>query len=544
MLPDKINELKNFIEGPICIAEFESNEDKLVIVQINKQSEFADKISSLCQLIEPKSSPTEEIKIDESLNIKVLSALPKWVENCVLNYQISNINTAYYLIDNNFWFLSTNKELLKESYLKIVRGNVVANNSAFKSLKTNFSSKENSFKYSLNQPLKILNNSKYRYDFGSQIEYKDTTILASVVIKEPITPTTDTNIVWKNYLDSTLIKVSQPLINKKMSTTGMLLQDSKNNLYLINTAGRILWKRAIDEPIVNNIIPYSFKNEASFIFTTPKKLYQIDFSGNFVGNYPILLNDHPTSDISLFDYENNGDFRIFIPTENKKIQVFDNRGNLVLGFNPEDFDSPILSPVQHFVLDKKDYLTVSDQFTSRILDRKGNERVKISDKFTKNSASNFYTLKKNKNYYLVTSDTLGNIIKIEVPSGKTTVQKALNSNKYHHFYLVDRQDNAQIFLFITENELIGFSESGEVILKKTYVRDVHFTESYIDDSERYVALFDAENNSASFLNLNALNNKESRKIEAYSALNIFLKEKSLAIITGSTENAVILYNIK
>ena len=57
------------------------------------------------------------------------------------------------------------------------------------------------------------------------------------------------------------------------------------------------------------------------------------------------------------------------------------KGALVKGWNSLKSDKRIVSPVEHFRVEGKDYIVYADCYRLYILDRKGKERVRVSTVF-------------------------------------------------------------------------------------------------------------------------------------------------------------------
>ena len=97
--------------------------------------------------------------------------------------------------------------------------------------------------------------------------------------------------------------ITNPSDNKNY----ILVQDAKDQLYLISDIGRILWKRPLDGRIMGTIQQFLIKGKAQniLLFNTVDKIYQVNIDGNNVGNFPVLLPSHATTSISLFDFKSH-----------------------------------------------------------------------------------------------------------------------------------------------------------------------------------------------------------------------------------------------
>ena len=121
----------------------------------------------------------------------------------------------------------------------------------------------------------------------------------------------------------------------------------KNNIYLINQVGRILWKLPLPELINSEIyqVDYFRNGKLQLLFSTRNNLYLIDRMGNFVDHYPIKLRSPATCGVSVFDYDNTRDYRLFIACEDKKVYAYTKEGALLKGWNFGQSESEVTQPV-------------------------------------------------------------------------------------------------------------------------------------------------------------------------------------------------------
>ena len=185
--------------------------------------------------------------------------------------------------------------------------------------------------------------------------------------------------VWESLLDTVIRYKPQIVINHRNHHKEIFIQDTRNRIYLINASGRILWKVPLREKIMGQAyqIDYYRNNKLQYLFNTRHYLYLIDRNGNFVERFPVALRSPATNSMSLFDYDKNKNYRIFIAGEDKKLYAYDKQGNLIPGWNIPKCESIVTGPVHHFVTGGKDYIVFSDTMNLYILDRRGNKRVRV-----------------------------------------------------------------------------------------------------------------------------------------------------------------------
>ena len=169
---------------------------------------------------------------------------------------------------------------------------------------------------------------------------------------------------WESRIDAPVSSKPFIVTNHDDNSTEILVQDENNNLYLINSSGLEIWKIQLDESIFGNVYQIdAFKNgKLQYLFSTKSKIYLLDRLGNNVKNFPITLRSKASSPLSVFDYENNRNYRIAIACEDKKIYLYDETGKIVKGWNFNNSENLVSSEISHYTIDNKDYLVFHDDF--------------------------------------------------------------------------------------------------------------------------------------------------------------------------------------
>jgi len=185
---------------------------------------------------------------------------------------------------------------------------------------------------------------------------------------------------WESKLDGAVVTKPLFFTNHNTGAKEIVLQDDMNNLYLINAAGRILWKIQPGERVNGNIYIIDFYRNGKFqiLFAGVNNLYIFDRNGNRVERFPVKLRAPASGPPALFDYDNNRDYRIFIPGEDKIIYAYDKYGNTVKGWKLFKTNGFVRSEIKFFRLSGKDFIVAADENTVYFLDRTGNIRLKPS----------------------------------------------------------------------------------------------------------------------------------------------------------------------
>ena len=141
---------------------------------------------------------------------------------------------------------------------------------------------------------------------------------------------------WETLLDTVASIKPFFFTNHITGAKEIFIQDMKNNTYLINAAGRVLWKVPLNERIVGTIymIDYFRNGKYQLLFSGRNYIHLLDRNGNYVERYPVKLRSPATNSMAMFDYDNNLNYRLFIAGEDKMIYSYDKTGNVVKGWKP------------------------------------------------------------------------------------------------------------------------------------------------------------------------------------------------------------------
>ena len=155
---------------------------------------------------------------------------------------------------------------------------------------------------------------------------------------------------WETLLDTTASIKPFFFTNHITGAKEIFIQDMKNNTYLINAAGRVLWKVPLNERIVSTIylIDYFRNGKYQLLFSGKNYIHLLDRNGNYVERYPVKLRSPATNSMVLFDYDNNLNYRLFIAGEDKLIYSYDKTGSAVKGWNPYRTTGTVKAEINYF----------------------------------------------------------------------------------------------------------------------------------------------------------------------------------------------------
>jgi hypothetical protein len=262
----------------------------------------------------------------------------------------------------------------------------------------------------------------------------------------------------------------------------IFVQDSKNNIYLINEVGRILWKKQLNEEIISEVyqVDYYKNGKLQMLFNTKNKIHLIDRNGNYVERYPINLPSPATTEISVFDYADNKNYRIFVPCENKRIYDYNIEGNILEGWQFGKTDTKVTAPVQHFRVKTKDYIVFADQYRIYILNRRGKVRVRPEKQFASSKNNPFFLNQgsANQRAKIVTTNKTGKIYYVYFDGEVKSVTIDEFSRDHYFLHKDINSDGAEDMVFLDDKKLKVFEASGKKLFEHEFKNAIHHEPIY------------------------------------------------------------------
>jgi WD40 repeat protein len=298
---------------------------------------------------------------------------------------------------------------------------------------------------------------------------------------------------WETLLDTVAGIKPFFFTNHITGAKEIFIQDLKNNAYLINAAGRVLWKVSVNERIAGSIymIDYFRNGKYQLLFSGKNYLHLLDRNGNYVERYPVKLRSPATNSLALFDYDNNLNYRIFIAGEDKLIYSYEKTGNVVKGWKPFRTSGIVNSEISYFKVSGKDYLVASDDASIYFLDRTGNKRVTLRDAVSRSKGSSMRLNQGNEPYLVCTSPdgTIQNIY-FDGTVNKITIKQF---SADHSFDIFDVDGNGfGEYIFIDKGILYLYDHKKSEVFSREFGSDelggpINFVFS---SSERKIGVFD------------------------------------------------------
>ena len=269
------------------------------------------------------------------------------------------------------------------------------------------------------------------------------------------------NYLWAYSADSIINNSLNVFTNHTTQENEITFQDNSNSLYLISSTGNLIWKKKLSEPIKSTIYTVDiFRNgKLQLLFNTKNHIHLIDRNGNYVQGYPLKTPNSITSNITLLDYDNNKDYRIFIACADKKIYNFSLYGIKTEGFIPFKTIDIVELPISYVKIGLSDYLITAD-ISGKIyaFSRKGLGRIDFKNKTIPN-LNHLHVLEGTniENTKLIYVDDKNNLLsKISLTDKKENIKLGDDLNGFKTSFHLINDDNQKDLLCYGNGAIYGY----------------------------------------------------------------------------------------
>lgn len=278
--------------------------------------------------------------------------------------------------------------------------------------------------------------------------------------------------LWETQLDSSFS--GTPWLVKDHKTKGLdvFLQDDGNTIYLVSSTGSVMWKRKLPEKIIGDVQQVdALKNEKfQLVFNTASAIYIIDRNGNDLSPFPVKLSAKATNPVTVFDYENNREYRLLVACADKHIYNYTIKGQKVDGWKLPVTDDIVFAPLEHTIVGAKDYIIAVDRSGKTcITDRQGALRLKLKERLNAPVKTFFLeTGKELSRTRIVACDSLGNVSRLSLSDDLERLH-FLDFQESPGFEYRDLDgDGSREFIFLDSRKLMAFDQDKNVALSFSF----------------------------------------------------------------------------
>lgn len=489
-------EWRELLQGEFAVAESGYNgatreKNGLVVVALKSGSLgriLLDKMMQAYARFEGKSASdyVKEHRIDREKTFSYYCCPVEDMPTVFWGYLFERIKSRYMLIEDNYLIFASSEKVVKDFIRDYVHGSFVRDADWYRNLKDKLSGKGN-FTY-------FARTGKMWPQYREVAKGKARTFMEEHAGKEPAFPTwalqwsneggllyhtlflssapvqgeVRAHALWQTRLDDRVSMKPVPVVNHVTGEREIFVQDDRHTVYLINDAGRVLWKVPVDGKINSEVYQVDlFKNgKLQYLFSTSSKMYLIDRNGNAAGRFPLAFRSVCEQGITVCDYDNNKDYRIFAPCADREVYLYGLDGNLVKGWKPEKTDKPIVTKVRHFRVEGKDYLVFADRYRFYILDRKGKERIRVSSVLDLPEQADVYMVCRQTKPCWVCAGKCGEVYRIGLDGQLRTVKVEGLVGDFRMNVADMDGDGTEECVFTTANRLLTVSLDGKRTLDK------------------------------------------------------------------------------
>lgn len=352
---------------------------------------------------------------------------------------------------------------------------------------------------------------------------------------------------WETLLDTTACIKPFFFTNHNTGAREIFVQDLRNNAYLINSSGRVLWKAPLRERITGPVymIDYLRNGKFQLLFAGREYIHLLDRNGNYVERFPVKMRSPAAGPLSVFDYDNNKDYRLFVAGEDRFIYAYDKTGSVVKGWEPYRTQGVVRSEIRFFRVSGKDYIVAGDESGLYFLDRRGSVRMTTREPVRKAARSEI-RLTQGQDPSVVCSSPDG---EVQLISFNGAVRR-INAGKFsadHSFEYFDADgDGTGEFLFIDRGKLYLYDHNGN----KMFTRDFNTSDlsgpigfifsgndrgiGVVDNRNRQIYIVDSGGNIAGGFPLRGASLFSIGKLTGAPGFNL---------IVGGTDNFLYNYRI-
>lgn len=508
-------------------------------------------------------------KVDNDKRFEIYMLPFKGINQLLLGSLFSNISDEYVTFIDDYVIFGASKETLSKIILSNIHNKQLQLDVSFRQFSNVLAAESNFFFYLNphrseklfenlleNQYASTLSNNHASLNkiqgISLQLNGGSNMIFNNINVQYSPFTTEDPQTSWETRLDTTFSMRPQLVTNHVTKSQEIIVQDNKSKLYLLNDVGRILWTKQLPEPINGEITQVDlFRNKKlQYIFSTKSYIYAVDRKGDFVDGYPIKLTSKATNPVSVFDYDNNHDYRLLIACNDHKIYAFNRQGKSLSGWFFGKTEKIVRTKLQHFCVKGKDYIVFADANRPYIVNRKGETRVSLPRYFSKSVNSQFILDENSKNHSerLITTDSIG-LIKFIYFNGKVEelAIKAFSSNHVFNYLDVD-SDGEKEFVFLDNMRLYVYKKDKTLLFLYKFDTEIipQILTCKINKMGLKLGFASLKNNEIFLVNGNGslYDGFPLSGCTLFSVGNNPIKGSNFNVITGSPSGMLLNYSVK
>ncbi len=563
-------EIQKILDNEMGLAVIESKDDLKSNSFAVIRSVDVGKSLEILNDIQKKIKENSEEKTDsahfQSYTISQIQ-LPGMLKH-VFGNLFESIEQNYYTAVGDYIIFSNSIESMKLFITDFENKKTLANDKNYKMYSENIASEANFYMYSsitrstsfyasaLNEKLKsdfIEHLSLFKKFEAFSVQFSPTNndlFYSNIYLKYNPLFKKETETLWELPIDTTITLKPYLVLNHNTKAREIFIQDDANKIYLISNTGKILWTKQLPEKIMSDIIQIDvYKNDKlQLLFNTRSNIYLYDRNGNEMKGFPLKLKSPATNAVSVVDYENNKDYRLFIATANKRIVCYKANGEQVTAFGFDKTDEEVFLPVYFFNTNAKDHICFVDvKGKVYVVNRQGEVRIKMKEKLPQGIKNYFLDIGKDySKSAFVAADTLGNIVRLTL-TGMKDVTKLQDFETSPYFEFRDlNNDKIKEYILLTRSELKVFAQDKTLLFQHLFqekISSIPMIFNFRDGTAKIGVVSDATNQLFLFNENGAIYNQFPISGSSMFSIGDLNNQGVYNVVTGSKEKAIYVYQL-
>lgn len=460
-----------------------------IATRVNEQTDdtlyFEDYGGKVISLIEIPEFPSRILgKGFEGFESSFYTAIDKYI---IISNEIESLKTLIDDIENDqTWGKSISKNEFLDLTLENSNVGVILN---MPRMWNNFSEKLSPF---WAKTLKEKRNNFLHFDLWSaQFNVLDNTYYTNIIIKHKeflggsrASQSSEMAVICDLELESPVKRKPKVVRNHTNGSLEMFVQDSLNNIYLLDRNCRVLWKDSLNKPIDSEIFQVDFfaNKKLQYLFLSDNKLYLIDRNGVNVDGFPILIQDIRPIGMNVVDYNNSKNYRYFFNESNGNVWLTDKNVGPLRGWAPNNFSMGLERTPFHVRIRGKDVFIILGKNGQLLITNRRGEYLgsfpidldaRISGDVFIESKSTF----KESLLYMLSEE--GELITVSFEGDIKERKQLFRPSKDSRFKLIkERLGKTFVISRQDYNTLTILDRSGQSIFEKDYFSNEEFETQY------------------------------------------------------------------
>jgi hypothetical protein len=178
-----------------------------------------------------------------------------------------------------------------------------------------------------------------------------------------------------------------------------------------------------------------------------------------------------TSPLSVFDYDNDKDYRLVVALADKSIRNYSASGNPVKGWDAEKTEDLVKAPLKHIRVKTKDYIfALEESGKIHLLARTGETRFNPKSNL-QHYAGNEFTIINGKSISetrMIYPDTLGNIVELQFGNGEVDFSLTGIAEGSFITFADINNDSKKDYIIADDNEIRVYDSSREKLFEHSF----------------------------------------------------------------------------